>query len=200
MTVIRPMNKRLTIVRGQRIEPKHNRRGRTYRPIRGLIRYLAFGRLSEQHADTVQRGQWLDHAGNVQSHHAVEQWAKDKVHRFGYDHAYQLLLSTGKGGLDSADFNTSLQAGSTISGVHEWRMMIHTDTGNQHAHAILFRRERLSKQAYLAWQQAMQQTLDKRQMQRLLEQEQSHERTLQQSQSAELTAPRQQAQSWGIEL
>lgn len=193
------MMQRLTIVRGHRIQQQKSGHGRTYRPIRGLIRYLAFGRLSEQRADTPQRGLWLAQTGKVQTHLAVEQWAKDKVHRFGYDHAYQLLLSTGKGGLDSADFNIALQAGSQISNVHEWRMMLHTDTNNLHAHAILFRREPLSKSEYLAWQQTMQQTLDKRQMARILEQEQSHGRALEQSQSAELTVPNQQTRNWGIE-
>ena len=190
---------RPTIVRGSHITNVVNGR-RSYKPIRNFIRYLTLGRLAEQSDQRQQvRGVWLDQTGRSRSQQQVEQWAKQKVHQLQYDHAYQLLLSTGKGGLSSADFNTALQAGSAISRVYEWHLMSHTDTDNQHAHAILFRREPLTKQTYLAWQQTMQQTLDKRQMQRLLDQEQSREQGIQQSQSAEVNAP-QLKRGWGIEL
>ena len=75
------MKLRPTIVRGTRIAITDNNR-RSYKPIRGLMRYIALGRLSEQ--QTVQRGQWFDHNGKNYSQKMVEQWAKEKVHRFGY--------------------------------------------------------------------------------------------------------------------
>ena len=187
---------RLTIVRGAPIILRSPANHRSYKPVRGLMRNIGFGLRTEHR--TVPRGQWIDQAGIVHQQRSVEAWAKEKVHRFGYDHAYQLLLSTGQGRLDSADFNTALQTGSDISNVREWRMMLHADTNNQHAHAILFRHEPLSRKQYLAWQQSMQQTLDKRQMERLLEQEQSLGRGEQRAQSAEISAP-QQEHSWGIE-
>ena len=192
---------RPTIVRGSHIKNRSMNGHRTYKPLRHFIRYLTLGRLTEQAVQSnLQRGSWFDQGGTLHSQAQVEQWAKEKVHRLRYDHAYQLLLSTGKGGLDSADFNAALQAGSHISNVYEWRMMIHTDTRNQHAHAILFRHEPLSKKAYLAWQQTMQQTLDKRQMARLLEQEQALNQQTQHSMSIEQRHSEPHNRSWGIDL
>lgn len=172
---------RPTIVRGMHI-PTQTGHGRSYKPVRDFMRYLAYGRYIERLARLVEpRGAWRDQAGNTHSQQAVEQWAKEKVHRLRYDHAYQLLLSTGKGGLDSADFNTALRAGSAVSHVHEWRMMTHNDTNNLHTHVILFRHEPLSKKEYLAWQQTMQQALDKQQIERTLTLQ--HEQSLTQTHS-----------------
>ena len=196
------MMARLTIVRGSHIRNSSKNGHRTYKPLRNFIRYLTLGRLAEQSVQArSQRGRWLDQGGKQHSQGQVEQWAKAKVHRFRYDHAYQLLLSTGKGGLDSADFNAALQAGSDISNVREWRMILHSDTRNQHVHAILFRHEPFSKKAYLAWQQTMQHTLDKRQIARLLEQEQTlSQQAAQSSLAIEQTHSKQHNHNLGIDL
>ena len=39
--------------------------------------------------------------------------------------------------------------------------MLHEDTGNQHAHVILLRREKLSNTLYKEWQQGMQAELER---------------------------------------
>ena len=168
------MSRRPTIVRGGYIRNQSAHSHRSYQPVRGLVTYLTFGNVTERLLGTNEpRGVWVDQVGRSLSHTEVHTWAKEKVHRFRYDHAYQLLLSTGKGGLDSADFNTALRAGSHVSDVHEWRMMTHHDTSHLHAHVILFRHEPLSKKQYLDWQQTMQLALDKRQLARSLEREQT---------------------------
>jgi hypothetical protein len=155
------------IVRGERIANQSAKGNRSYARVRGLIQYIAYGR----HADHLgqapqQRAVWLDHNGQVVPHEAVRQWAKEKVHRYGYEYAYQLLLSTRHGGLDAADFNRALQQGSDISQVWEWKYMVHQDTDNQHAHAILFRQEKLPNARYKEWQQTMQTELERLQVER----------------------------------
>ena len=150
----------LAIVRGERIDNVSAKGGRSYAQVRGLLQYIAYGHHGEQLGqDPRQRGVWLDQTGRPHSHEAVQGWAKEKVHRFEYDHTYQLLLSTRDGGLISAEFNQAMQQGSDISQVQEWRLMVHDDTDHQHAHAILFSRDRLSPTQYKEWQQTMQSEL-----------------------------------------
>ena len=167
----------LAIVRGGRIDNVSPNDGRSYAQVRGLLKYLAYGSYAETLGqEPGQRGIWLDQKGQSHSHQAVRQWAKESVHRLGYEHAYQLLLSTRFGGLSAADFNQVLQKGSSLSQVLEWRFMIHEDTDNQHAHAILFRQEKLNKAQYRAWQQTMQYELGQRQReQQTLEQQETLE-------------------------
>jgi hypothetical protein len=160
--------------------------------VKGLLKYIAYGR----HADRLgqearQRGVWLDHNGQKQPHEAVRQWAKEKVHRHGYDHTYQLLLSTRDGGLSEADFNQALRQGSEISQVREWRMMVHDDTDHQHAHAILFSREKLPKAHYKEWQKVMQAELAQLQGMRLRETQLEAAHELQ-------TAEKAQSQGWEL--
>ena len=121
---------------------------------------------------------WLDHRGRAIREDEVRQWAKDKVHRYDYDNSYQLLLSTRHGGLTAEDFNQVMQEASDISGVYEWRAMLHDDTEHQHAHVILFRREKLTQAEYKEWQQTMQAELERLQNQRVQEQQLQVEMTL----------------------
>jgi hypothetical protein len=147
----------LAIVRGERIDTVSAKGGRSYVQVRGLLHYVAYGHYTEQLGqEPQQRGAWLDQAGRPHPHDAVQEWAKAKVHRLEYDHAYQLLLSTRDGGLPAAAFNRALVQGSDISQVREWRLMVHDDTDHQHAHAILFSHEKLSTTRYREWQQTMQ--------------------------------------------
>ncbi|MGH2535822.1 MAG: hypothetical protein ACRDHL_00335 [Candidatus Promineifilaceae bacterium] len=149
------------IVRGERIDNVSPKGGRSYARVRGLLQYFAYGRYADQIGqESKQRGAWLDQSGRVHPHDAVQQWAKEKVHHFGYDHAYQLLLSTRDGQLSAAEFNRALQQGSDISRVWEWRLMMHDDSDHQHAHAILFSHEKLAPARYREWQQAMQAELE----------------------------------------
>lgn len=158
---------RNAIVRGERIANRGPRGGRSYAAVRGLLNYLAFGRYADhpgrapvQRRSPPQRGIWLDHNAQEQSHEEVLGWAKEKVHRYGYGYTYQLLLSTRDGGLDSADYSRVLKEGSMLSGVQEWVYTVHEDTAHPHAHAILFRKEKMSGDEYRRWQAAMQDGLE----------------------------------------
>jgi hypothetical protein len=152
---------RNAIVRGERIANRGPRGGHSYAAVRGLLNYLAFGRYADHLGRApVQRSPWLDHNEQEQSHEEVLGWAKEKVHRYGYGYTYQLLLSTRDGGLDIADYNRVLKEGSLLSGVQEWVYTVHEDSAHPHAHAILFRKEKMSGRVPPKWQAAMQDGLE----------------------------------------
>lgn len=153
---------RNAIVRGARMANRGLGGGRSYAGVKGLLNYLAFGRYTDRLGRAqVQRGTWLDHNMEEQSHEHVLNWAKEKVHHYGYGYAYQMLLSTRHSGLDRADYNRVLQEGSRLSGVREWIYTVHEDTEHQHAHAILFRKEKMSRAEYRRWQAALQAGLER---------------------------------------
>jgi hypothetical protein len=195
-------NQLLAIVRGGRIANKSAKGRPSYARMKGLMNYIAFGRYEDHPSfalktrlgrDVAQRGIWLDHNGQPTLHEDVLHWAKEKVHRYGYEYTYQLLLSTRYGGLAAEDFNHVLQQGRDLSGVGEWRMMVHEDTDNQHAHVLLLRREKLSNDRYKEWQQRMQAELGQLQAERRQERQLETELTLSTepalSVSAELPTP-----------
>jgi hypothetical protein len=160
------------------------------------VQYIAFGRYEDHYDQKMkQRGDWLDHNGKAVVHDAVRQWGKDKVHRYGYEYSYQLLLSTRHGGLSEADFNSVLQRGSGVSQVLEWKYMVHEDTDNQHAHAILFSREKLPNARYKEWQQTMQAELERLQAERQQERQLEQGITLEQATAEKATHD----QGWEIE-
>jgi hypothetical protein len=193
----------LAIVRGERIANKSAKGKPAYAQMKGLMNYIAYGRY-EDHFDqeAKQRGLWLDHNGNPAAHEETLHWAKEKVHRYGYEHTYQLLLSTRYGGLTAADFNHVLRQGSDLSDMREWRMMLHDDTDNQHAHVILLRREKLANGRYKEWQQTMQTELEHLQAQRHQERQLETEMTpaLAAVQEYEAAPEQAQHQGWGMEL
>lgn len=203
----------LAIVRGERIANKSAKGKPAYARMKGLMNYIAYGRYEDHpsfalnsgpNQEAKQRGLWLDHTGQTTSHEESLRWAKDKVHRYGYEHTYQLLLSTRYGGLTAEDFNHVLQQSSDLSGIREWRMMIHEDTDNQHAHAILLRREKLSNARYKEWQQQMQVELEQLQTERRQERQletEIIETEIAPEAAPELAVPEQaQRQGWEIEL
>jgi hypothetical protein len=152
---------RNAIVRGERIANRGPGGGRSYATVKGLLNYLAFGRSADRLGHSpARRSPWLDHNAQEQSHAEVLGWAKEKVHRYGYGYTYQLLLSTREGGLESADYNRVLMGGSALSGIREWIYTVHEDTDHQHAHAVLFRKEKLSAEQYREWQATMQEGLE----------------------------------------
>ena len=215
---------RLAIVRGERINNRSAKGNPAYGRLKGLMNYLAYGRYVDQPtfalhpsgeqaqaiqtaAEPQQRGLWLDHNGAVTSHSDALHWAKEKVHAYGYAYTYQLLLSTRHGGLVPQDFNHVLDQGSDLSGVHEWRLMLHADTNNQHAHVILLRQEKLAKAQYTAWQQKMQTELEQLQAERHQERQLETDITLSQELGQDLAAapelgqPEQtQRRGWEIDL
>ena len=217
----------LAIVRGERIANKSAKGKPAYARMKGLMNYIAYGRYEDQPSFALrsrperlnlveqaegtnpdqkakQRGLWLDHTGQTTSHEEALRWAKDKVHRYGYEYTYQLLLSTRYGGLTAEDFNHVLQQSSDLSGIREWRLMIHEDTDNQHAHAILLRREKLSNARYKEWQQQMQAELEQLQTERRQERQletEIIETEITPEAAPELAVPEQaQRQGWEIEL
>ena len=175
---------RLAIVRGERINNRSAKGNPAYGRLKGLMNYLAYGRYVDQPTfalnsaqvlqptvESQQRGLWLDPNGVVTPHSAALHWAKEKVHDYGYGYTYQMLLSTRYGGLLPQDFNHVLTQGSALSGIQEWRLMLHADTNHQHAHVILLRQEKLAKAEYAAWQQKMQAELEHLQAERYQEQQ-----------------------------
>jgi hypothetical protein len=209
----------LAIVRGERIDNVTPKGGRSYAQVRGLLQYVAYGHYADhpalafrgrlEHAEGAgpgrelqQRGVWLDQGGRLHTHAAVQGWAKEKVHRFEYDHTYQLLLSTRDGGLSAAEFNQALQQGGDLSQVQEWRLMVHDDSDHQHAHAILFSHEKLSPARYKEWQQTMQDELAHLQIERQTALAQQTALTRQGALEIEQPAERvyEQARSEGWEL
>ena len=193
----------LAIVRGERITNKSAKGKPAYAQMKGLMNYIAYGRY-EDHLDqeAKQRGLWLDHNGSPATHEEALHWAKEKVHRYGYEHTYQLLLSTRYGGLTSADFNHVLRQGSELSDMREWRLMVHDDTDNQHAHVILLRREKLANGRYKEWQQTLQAELEQLQAQRHQERQLETDMTpaLAAVQEDEAALEPAQHQGWGMEL
>lgn len=201
----------LAIVRGERITNKSTKGKPAYAQMKGLMNYIAYGRYEDHPSfalrtsldqDAKPRGLWLDHNGNPAAHEETLRWAKEKVHRYGYEHTYQLLLSTRYGGLTAADFNHVLRQGSELSDMREWRMMLHDDTDNQHAHVILLRREKLANGRYKEWQQKMQTELEQLQAQRHQERQMETEMTtaLAAVQADEATPEQAQHQGWEIDL
>ncbi|MFZ1400913.1 MAG: hypothetical protein WAS33_28675 [Candidatus Promineifilaceae bacterium] len=218
------VKQRLAIVRGERINNRSAKGNPAYGRLKGLMNYLAYGRYVDQPtfalrpggepaqviqptAEPQQRGLWLDHNGTVTPHSDALHWAKEKVHAYGYGYTYQLLLSTRHGGLLPQDFNHVLDQGSKISSVHEWQMMLHADTANQHAHVILLRQEKLTKAEYAAWQQKMQVELEPLQAERHQERQLETELTLAKEREQDLAAALEleqpeptQRQGWEINL
>lgn len=193
----------LAIVRGERIANKSAKGKPAYAQMKGLMNYIAYGRYEDRFdQEAKQRGRWLDHNGNPAAHEETLHWAKEKVHRYGYEHTYQLLLSTRYGGLTAADFNHVLRQGSDLSDMREWRLMLHDDTDNQHAHVILLRREKLANGRYKEWQQKMQTELEQLQAQRHQERQLETEMTpaLAAAQEYEATPELAQHQGWEIDL
>ncbi len=193
----------LAIVRGERIANKSAKGKPAYAQMKGLMNYIAYGRYEDRFDQEAKpRGLWLDHNGRPAAHEETLHWAKEKVHRYGYEHTYQLLLSTRYGGLTAADFNHVLRQGSDLSDMREWRMMLHDDTDNQHAHVILLRREKLSNGRYKEWQQTLQTELEQLQAQRHQERQLETDMTpaLAAVQEDEAALEPAQRQGWEIDL
>ena len=201
----------LAIVRGERIANKSAKGKPAYAQMKGLMNYIAYGRYEDHPSFALRisldqeakpRGFWLDHNGKSTAHGETLHWAKEKVHRYGYEHTYQLLLSTCYGGLTAADFNHVLRQGSELSDMREWCLMLHDDTDNQHAHVILLRREKLANGRYKEWQQTLQAELEQLQAQRHQERQLETDMTpaLAAVQEDEAALELAQRQGWEIDL
>ena len=162
--------------------------------VRRAAGYIAYGR--QQGAEAQQRGQWLGADGQVYSHEAVLDWAKEWVRERRY--TVHVILSVGQAQLSGDDYRRALAVDETISG--EYRLMVHRDSRYSHAHALLFWDNRLEKKRFLQWQAEVQATLSERETAQLMsEQMMSEELALDQTAPA-TTEKRARRLDWGLEI
>ena len=162
--------------------------------VRRAAGYIAYGR--QQGAEAQQRGQWLGADGQVYSHEAVLDWAKERVRERRY--TVHVVLSVGQAQLSGDDYRRALAVDETISG--EYRLMVHRDSRYSHAHALLFWDKRLEKKRFLQWQAEVQATLSERETAQLMsEQMMSEELALDQTAPA-TTEKRARRLDWGLEI
>jgi len=176
----------------------HSNRTPTGRPsavaVRRAAGYIAYGR--QQGAEAQQRGQWLGADGQVYSHEAVLDWAKERVRERRY--TAHVVLSVGQAQLRGDDYRRALAVDETISG--EYRLMVHRDSRYCHAHALLFWDNRLEKKRFLQWQAEVQATLSERETAQLMsEQILSEELALDQA-APTTTVKRARRLDWGLEI
>jgi hypothetical protein len=162
--------------------------------VRRAAGYIAYGR--QQGAEAQQRGQWLGADGQVYSHEAVLDWAKERVRERCY--TVHVVLSVGQAQLSGDDYRRALAVDETISG--EYRLMVHRDSRYSHAHALLFWDKRLEKKRFLQWQAEVQATLSERETAQLMsEQMMSQELALDQT-APTTTEKRARRLDWGLEI
>lgn len=176
----------------------HTNRTPTGRPstvaVRRAAGYIAYGR--QQGAEAQQRGQWLAADGQVHSHEAVLDWAKERVRERHY--TVHVILSVGQAQLSGDDYRRALAVDETISG--EYRLMVHRDSRYSHAHALLFWDGRLEKKRFLQWQSEVQATLSERETAQLMS-EQTISQELDLDQAATATKVKQTRRlDWGLEI
>ena len=125
---------------------------RTSTPAKRTALYFAYGsertpQGKEARLTGSQRGEWLSPDGRVQPHDEVMAWLRAESFRNRY--TFEALLSVRDGDLTSEAFCKAMGQGEIVS---DWRLMLHSDTNNRHAHVLFFRDERMDKKAFLAWQ------------------------------------------------
>ena len=123
---------------------------RTSTPARRAALYYAYGRQREDRLAGRQRGAWLKPDGTVTDHEEVMAWIRAEAPQHRY--TFQGLLSVPEGALPGPAFCQALRRGGQID---SWRLITHTDTQHRHAHVLWFGDERLKKDHFLAWQQAV---------------------------------------------
>ena len=96
---------------------------------------------------SVQRGEWLSPDGREQTHDEVMAWLREESFRNRY--TFEALLSVRDGDLTGEAFCKAMGQGEAVS---DWRLMMHNDTNNSHAHVLFFGDKRIEKKAFLAWQ------------------------------------------------
>ena len=125
---------------------------RTQTPAKRIALYAAYGsertpQGKEARLTGSQRGEWLSPDSTVQSHDEVMTWLRTESVRHRY--TFETLLSVREGDLTGEAFCKAMRQGE---GVGDWRLMMHNDTNNSHAHALFFGDKRMDKKVYLAWQ------------------------------------------------
>ena len=128
---------------------------RTAAPGRQAARYIAYGQRAT--AASQLRGQWVDSAGKPCSQAEVMAWVREGA--LSHQYTAHAVLSIPEGTLNAAAYRQALAQGGQTEQYH---IMVHTDTAHNHAHVIFFWDKRLDKETYLAWQTAVQDSLQKR--------------------------------------
>lgn len=139
-------------VRVHRNRTPSGRRSST--PARRAARYVAYGRDLAAEATSKQRGLWHGPDGKARSHEEVLAWVRQEA--LGHRYTFEALLSVQRGALSAADFCEAMQQGEAV---HDWRLMVHRDTGYRHAHVLFFGDRRLDKAQFLEWQQQVREAL-----------------------------------------
>ncbi len=131
----------MAIVGSQRIPIQTAKGGRSVARVKGLIRYLTYGHyIQDQNERAQERGVWFG-PKRAYNYQEVLDWAKGSVHASEQPYGYTLLLSTRDGDLAEWEYEQALWAGNEWVEVTDWRLVVHEDTANQHAHALVFPRE-----------------------------------------------------------
>jgi len=125
---------------------------RTSTPAKRAALYAAYGsgrtpEGKEARLTGSQRGEWLSPDGREQTHDEVMAWLREESLRNRY--TFEALLSVRDGDLTSEAFCKAMGQGEAIP---DWRLMMHNDTNNRHAHVLFFGAKRMEKKAFLAWQ------------------------------------------------
>jgi len=125
---------------------------RTQTPAKRAALYVAYGSGrtpagKEARLTGSQRGEWLSPDGRVQPHDEVMAWLRAESFRHRY--TFETLLSVRDGDLTGEAFCKAMGQGEAVS---DWRLMMHNDTNNSHAHVLFFGDKRMDKKAFLAWQ------------------------------------------------
>ena len=125
---------------------------RTSTPAKRIALYAAYGsgrtpegkeaRLTES-----QRGEWMSPGGREQPHDEVMAWLREES--FCHRYTFEALLSVRDGDLTGEAFCKAMGQGEAVS---DWRLMMHNDTNNRHAHVLFFGDKRMEKKIFLAWQ------------------------------------------------
>ncbi len=125
---------------------------RTQTPAKRAALYFAYGsertpQGKEARLTGNQRGEWMSPDGRVQTHDEVMTWLRAESFRHRY--TFEAILSVRDGDLTGEAFCKAMGQGEAIN---DWRLMMHNDTNNSHAHVLFFGDKRMEKKKYLAWQ------------------------------------------------
>ncbi|MBK9054481.1 MAG: hypothetical protein IPL78_27295 [Chloroflexi bacterium] len=105
-----------------------------------------------------ERGVWFG-PKRAYSYQEVLDWAKGSVHASEQPYGYTLLLSTRDGDLAEWEYEQALWAGNEWVEVADWRLVVHEDTANQHAHALVFPRGVIPTNLLHEWHTSMREAL-----------------------------------------
>lgn len=141
----------IAIVGSKRIPIRTAKGGRSVAQVKGFIRYLTYGNyIQDQNEFAQERGVWFG-PRRSHSYEEVLDWAKESIQTSDQPYGYTVLLSTRDGDLAEWEFEEALWAGNEWVEVKDWRLMVHEDTANQHAHVLVFPHETIPPGILREW-------------------------------------------------